>query len=35
MKPLTEYDVWDGSQWITDVAAQHEAKLDSAEKKYT
>lgn len=29
--PLTAYDVWDGSEWVTDTEAQHTADVAAAE----
>ncbi len=29
--PATPYDKWDGSQWVTDTVAQHEADVAAAE----
>ncbi|HFK5709886.1 TPA: tail fiber assembly protein [Enterobacter roggenkampii] len=29
--PVTPYDKWDGSQWVTDIDAQHAADVASAD----
>lgn len=33
--PSTPYDKWDGSQWVTDTKAQHNADVAEAEQKKT
>lgn len=33
LAPVTPYDKWDGSAWVTDAGAQHEADVASAEQK--
>lgn len=30
--PATPYDIWDGSEWVTDTKAQHEADAEAAER---
>ncbi|HBT3003652.1 TPA: tail fiber assembly protein [Klebsiella aerogenes] len=31
--PVTAYDKWDGSQWVTDTAAQHADEIAAAEQQ--
>ncbi|MCS4266596.1 tail fiber assembly protein [Serratia sp. BIGb0163] len=33
LAPQTPYDKWDGTQWVTDKAAQHAAEVAAAEAK--
>lgn len=35
LAPQTPYDKWDGTQWVTDKAAQHAAEVAAAEAKLT
>lgn len=30
--PITAFDVWNGSEWVTDTAAQHAAAVEDAEQ---
>lgn len=30
--PATPYDIWDGSEWVTDTKAQHAADAEAAER---
>jgi hypothetical protein len=31
--PVTEYDTWNGSEWVTDTEAQHTAEVAAAEQQ--
>lgn len=31
--PVTEYDTWNGSEWVTDTEAQHTAEVVAAEQQ--
>lgn len=31
--PVTEYDTWNGSEWVTDTEAQHMADVEAAEQQ--
>ncbi|MFP1920682.1 tail fiber assembly protein [Lonsdalea quercina] len=33
LAPATEYDVWDGTNWVLDVAAKHEGEIAEAEQR--
>ncbi|MFP1843068.1 tail fiber assembly protein [Lonsdalea quercina] len=33
LAPETEYDVWDGTNWVLDVAAKHEGEIAQAEQR--
>ncbi|HBU7548751.1 TPA: tail fiber assembly protein [Klebsiella aerogenes] len=33
LAPVTAYDKWDGSQWVTDTAAQHDDEIAVAEQQ--
>lgn len=33
LAPVTEYDTWNGSEWVTDTEAQHTADVESAEQQ--
>ncbi|MEW5106984.1 tail fiber assembly protein, partial [Citrobacter freundii] len=33
IKPLTHFDKWDGSEWATDIEAQHESAITQAENE--
>lgn len=35
MKPITKFDVWNGTKWVTDVDAQQVAQLEAGEQKRT
>ncbi|UXY12110.1 tail fiber assembly protein [Kosakonia sp. ML.JS2a] len=35
LAPATPYDKWNGSTWVTDSTAQHDAQIASAEQKKT
>lgn len=35
LAPITPYDVWSGTEWVTDRNAQHAAEISSAESKRT
>lgn len=32
LAPATEYDVWDGTSWVLDVAAKHTGDVEAAER---
>ncbi|HAS1205258.1 TPA: tail fiber assembly protein [Enterobacter cloacae] len=33
LAPATPYDTWNGSEWVTDIEAQHAAEVDAAEQQ--
>ncbi|MBD8144605.1 tail fiber assembly protein [Pantoea agglomerans] len=33
LAPSTPYDTWNGSEWVTDTAAQHTADIEAAEQQ--
>lgn len=33
LAPATEYDVWDGTNWVLDVAVKHEGEIAEAEQR--
>jgi hypothetical protein len=33
LAPATPYDTWNGSEWVTDIEAQHAADVDAAEQQ--
>ncbi|HCJ6659706.1 TPA: tail fiber assembly protein [Enterobacter hormaechei subsp. xiangfangensis] len=33
LAPSTPYDTWNGSEWVTDTEAQHEANVEAAEQQ--
>lgn len=35
LAPATPYDTWNGSEWVTDIEAQHAADVEAAEQQKT